>query len=379
MKDHRRDFLKKAFLASAAVATAPLLAAAHSRDEVKPELSHFIKNKTNQTAKKVLRNWVWINPDINMSMQQMEATYRAYAKAGITGVFFENDSEKHFKSAKGQGLETHRWMWTMNRGEKKLLQQHPEWYAVSRSGKSCATQPPYVDYYRWLCPSKATTLEYLEKQVSDILALDYVDGIHLDYVRYCDVILPVNLWSNYDLVQTKEMPDYDFCYCDHCQKSFTEWCGETLSDITYPEASLSWRQFRYNQVTNIVNHLSATAHSVHKKITAAVFPTPEVARRNVRQDWTYWDLDGVCPMIYHGFYKENTRWIGDAVAEGVHFLHGKMPLYAGLYLPDFKSSGDLKNGIRYALNSGAGGISFFGKVTDGDLACLEEVTRQFLA
>jgi len=84
-------------------------------------------------------------------------------------------------------------------------------------------------------------------------------------------------------------------------------------------------------------------------------------------------------MIYHGFYKENTRWIGDAVAEGVHFLHGKMPLYAGLYLPDFKSSGDLKNGIRYALNSGAGGISFFGKVTDGDLACLEEVTRQFLA
>jgi len=379
MKDHRRDFLKKALLASAGVATAPLIAAAHRTAEGQSGIQPSFKNAGKKAAKKVLKNWVWINPDQNKSTQEMDTTYSAYAKAGITGVFFENDSEKHFRSAKRQGLEAHRWMWTMNRGEKELLQAHSDWYAVSRTGKSCATQPPYVDYYRWLCPSKATTLEYLQKQVQDILSLDYVDGIHLDYVRYCDVILPVNLWSNYNLVQTKELPDYDFCYCDHCQESFTNWCGETLKDITFPEASLSWRQFRYNQITNIVNHLAEIAHGTNKKITAAVFPTPEVARRNVRQDWTYWNMDGVCPMIYHGFYKENTRWIGDAVAEGVHFLHGKMPLYAGLYLPDFKSSGDLKEGIRYALNNGAGGISFFGKVTDGDLACLQEVAGQFLA
>ena len=206
-----------------------------------------------------------------------------------------------------------------------------------------------------------------------------MDGIHLDYVRYCDVILPVNLWSKYNLVQTTELPDYDFCYCDHCQESFRNWSGADLQSIAYPEASLSWRQFRYNQITNIVNHLAALAHGAGKKITAAVFPTPEVARRNVRQDWTYWNMDGVCPMIYHGFYKEHTRWIGDAVAEGVHFLHGKMPLYAGLYLPDFSGTGDLKDGIRYALENGAGGISFFGQVTDGDLACLQEVSRLFLS
>ena len=372
MQDQRRKFIKQTLLATAGVAAAPLAMAASSH--VRTKVGSVI-SKAN--AKRALKHWVWINPDPKMSVEEMQKTYASYAKAGITGVFFEQDSETHFRTAKKEGLETHRWMWTMNRGEKELLKAHPDWYAISRTGKSCADHPPYVDYYRWLCPSKDTTLNYLEQQVSAILALDYVDGIHLDYVRYCDVVLPVNLWSKYDLVQTTELPDYDFCYCKDCQQHFQSWSGQRLEDITYPEASLSWRQFRYNQITRVVNHLSAVAHQNGKKITAAVFPTPEVARRNVRQDWTFWDIDAVCPMVYHGFYKEPTRWIGDAVADGVHFLHGKMPLYAGLYLSDFKDSGDLKAGIRYALENGAGGISLFGHVTDGDLACLQEVSSVF--
>ena len=49
---------------------------------------------------------------------------------------------------------------------------------------------------------------------------DYVDGIHLDYVRYCDVILPVNLWQNYGIEQTRELPEYDFCYCETCRAKY---------------------------------------------------------------------------------------------------------------------------------------------------------------
>jgi hypothetical protein len=102
-----------------------------------------------------------------------------------------------------------------------------------------------------------------------------------------------------------------------------------------------------------------------------VFPTPEIARRNVRQDWTNWNLDGICPMIYHGFYKEGVGWIGDAVAEGVHFLAGKFPIYAGVYLPDFKNDDEVKTGIQNALKNGAAGISFFGNVTPGVLDALK--------
>ncbi|MGZ3927214.1 MAG: hypothetical protein ACXVJG_09680, partial [Mucilaginibacter sp.] len=97
-----------------------------------------------------------------------------------------------------------------------------------------------------------------------------------------------------------------------------------------------------------------------------------------RQDWTNWRLDGVCPMIYHGFYKEQVSWIGDAVAEGIHFLAGTFPLYAGLYLSDFKSDDEIRQGIQYALKNGASGISLFGDLTKGNtLNILHEETNGF--
>ncbi len=319
-----------------------------------------------------IKHWVWENPNRKETDEELKAKYSGFYDAGIRGMFFESDSERHFRIAKKAGLETHRWMWTMNRGDKDLLENHPEMYAVSRNGKSCATDPPYVGYYRWLCPSKPETKEYLAKMSKEILDKDYVDGLHLDYVRYCDVILPVNLWKNYGIEQTKELPEYDFCYCDTCRSNYKEAYGKDPLDLEFPDQSPSWRKFRYEQVNNIVNHLAEIAHSRKKPITAAVFPTPEIARRIVRQDWTNWNLDGVAPMIYHGFYRESTKWIGDAVEEGLHFLCGKFPIYAGLFIPDFKSDEELEEGIRYAMKNGASGVSLFGRVDERVLGILKK-------
>jgi len=324
--------------------------------------------------KQKLKNWVWINPNQKDTDDDLKARYISYKAAGITGIFFENDSERHFRAAKANGLEAHRWIWTFNRAE--LIKTNPDWYSKNRNGESCADKPPYVDYYRWLCPSRPEVQQYLEQQVNDILTKDYIDGIHLDYVRYCDVILPVNLWSKYNIEQTKELPQYDYCYCDVCRAKFKEEYGTDISDIQYPDANLSWRLFRYNNITRVVNSLSAIAHQHKKVITAAVFPTPEIARRNVRQDWTNWKLDGVCPMIYHGFYKEKVGWIGNAVTEGIHFLNGSFPLYAGLYLSDFKSDEEISQGIHLALTNGASGVSFFGNVTPSVLNNLtQEISK----
>lgn len=320
--------------------------------------------------RKKIKNWVWVSPNPKDQDDELKARFASYKAAGIHGIFIEADSERHFRMGKAAGLETHRWMWTFNRAE--LVNSHPEWYSKNRKGESCADKPPYVGFYRWLCPSRPEVQQYLEQQVTEILSKDYVDGIHLDYVRYCDVILPVNLWSKYNIVQTSELPEYDFCYCDVCRAHFKNQYGIDLSEVQYPEASLSWRLFRYGNITRVVNSLSDIAHRNHKKITAAVFPTPEIARRNVRQDWTNWKLDGVCPMIYHGFYREKTPWIGDAVAEGVHFLAGEFPLYSGLYLPDFKDAEDVRQGIRHAIKNGASGVSFFGSPTPQVLDVLQQ-------
>lgn len=326
----------------------------------------------NRKQTQQIKNWVWENPNQKETDEELAGKYGSFYEAGITGIFFEADSERHFRIAKKAGLETHRWMWTMNRGEKELLENHPDWYAVSRDGKSCATEPPYVGYYRWLCPSRPETKEYLTQKSREILEKDYVDGLHLDYVRYCDVILPVNLWENYKIDQTKELPEYDFCYCDTCREKYKAEYGTDPLELEFPDQSPSWRKFRYEQINGIVNHLADLAHSYKKPITAAVFPTPEIARRIVRQDWTNWNLDGVCPMIYHGFYRESVKWIGDAVAEGKHFLCGKFPVYAGLFLPDFKSDDELSEGIRFAMENGASGVSLFGSIDERVLNILKK-------
>lgn len=354
---NKREFLKAGLLATVA-----------SQLPVKSQASAAVTNK----KKKVMKNWIWINPNQKDTDDDLRTNYTAYKEAGITGIFFENDSERHFRAAKAHGIEAHRWIWTFNRAEMVTL--HPEWYSKNRNGDSCADKPPYVQYYRWLCPSRPEVEQYLTDTVDKILAKDYVDGIHLDYVRYCDVVLPVNLWDKYKIEQTKELPEYDYCYCEVCQAKFKEQYGKDIKEIQYPEASLSWRLFRYGNIIRVVNSISAVAHQHKKPITAAVFPTPEVARRNVRQDWTNFKLDGVCPMIYHGFYKEGVNWIGDAVAEGIHFLDGKFPLYAGLYLSDFNNDDEIRTGIQLALSNGASGISFFGRVTPSVLDILKQQT-----
>lgn len=320
------------------------------------------------TGKLKGKHWIWINPDPEDPADSLEYRYRKYKDSGIVGIFFEQDSEKHYRIAKKTGLEAHRWMWIMNRAE--TLKSNPEWAAVNRKGEGCAVTPPYVDYYKWMCPSRPEVAKHIAEDVKQQLGKDYVDGIHMDYVRYCDVVLPVNLWEGYGIEQTSEHPEYDFCYCDVCKQKFKEEYGINVDEIKYPQESLSWRNFRYNAVSAVVAQVVREAMAAGKPVTAAVFPTPDVAKRIVRQDWTNWELSAVYPMIYHGFYKEPVRWIGDAVAQGVRGIDGRFPLYAGLYLPDFKSEAEFETGVRLALQNGAEGVSVFGDPGDGYLRIL---------
>lgn len=354
---NKRDFIKTSLLTTLGAAAYKPVFGSQPQDKGKPaELKH----------------WIWVSPDPAENPALLWKKYMEYAKAGIKGIFFEQDFENHFRAAKSAGLEAHRWIWTLNRTDEDLLKNHPDWYSVNRKGESCATNPPYVGYYRWLCPSKPEVTEFLAGQVKTMLQKSYIDGIHLDYIRYADVVLPVNLWEKYGIEQTSELPQYDFCYCATCREKYKAQTGIDPLDLKFPDQSPSWRRFRYNQVNTLVNHLADVAHQLKKPVTAAVFPTPEIAQRLVRQDWTNWNLDGICPMIYHGFYRESVGWIGDAVNEGVKALCGRIPLYAGLFLSDFKSDDEIQKGITLSLQNGASGVVFFGSVDSKVLTILEQ-------
>lgn len=354
---NKRNFLKSLGLGSLAISAAPL---------------GSVARQSARSAPRSISHRVWINPDHKDTEAELRERYAAYKQAGIRDLFFEADSAPHFRIAREQGLKAHRWMWTMNQGDQAQMAAHPEWYAISRKGESCVDHPPYVGYYRWLCPSKPEVLEHLKQQVAGIVSRKEVDGFHLDYIRYCDVILPVNLWSKYGIDQSKELPEYDFCYCETCRNLYRQQTGKDPLDLEHPDQSPSWRRFRYERINNVVNTLAGVAHQHKKPISAAVFPTPEIAKRIVRQDWTNWNLDAVMPMIYHGFYRENVDWIGDAVDEGVKDLHGKFPLFAGLFLPDFNGNyADLNLAVKLAVKNGAAGVSIFGDVTQEVLKALK--------
>ena len=244
----------------------------------------------------------------------------------------------------------------MMRGEN--VKAHPEWYAVSRSGVSTATKPPYVDYYKFMCPSRQEVRAYLREVVREIASVDGLTSVHLDYIRYPDVILPVALWPKYNLVQDREYPDFDFCYCDVCRQDFERQSGVDPKLLSDPPSSRAWLQYRYDTITSVVADLAVVTHRAGKLLTAAVFPTPDIARALVRQDWTKWKVDAVLPMIYNGFYKEGVPWVERATREGVRALAGRIPLYAGLYVPDLPPA-DLAAAIKGALTGGASGISVF--------------------
>jgi len=327
--------------------------------------------------KSARRNWAWLRGDTT-DTEAWKRSLAALKAAGFDAVLIGGDAafyRTHVPIAREAGLELHAWMFTMMRAEN--VTTHPEWYAVSRSGVSTAVKPPYVDYYKFMCPSRPEVREYLRGVVREIAAVDGLGSVHLDYIRYPDVILPVALWAKYNLVQDREHPEFDFCYCDVCRANFRKESGLDPLALPDPPASSAWLQYRYDSITRVVGELYEVAHAAGKPLTAAVFPTPAIARKLVRQDWTKWKIDALLPMVYNGFYKEDVAWIERATREGVQGLAGRIPLYTGLYLPDLPPA-DLARAVERAIAGGANGISVFegSMLTPDYLKALAPVLRR---
>jgi uncharacterized lipoprotein YddW (UPF0748 family) len=305
------------------------------------------------------KNWMWTGGGAELKPDEQKRRLERFREAGIDALLLGGFNADVLAGAKEQGLETHAWIWALCRGDKELLEKHPAWYDVSRRGDSAADKPPYVDYYHFLCPSRDEVRDHLAKIVADLGNTANLDGIHLDYIRYPDVILPVGLWKKYNLVQNEELPQFDFCYCEVCRKAFKQQTGEDPLKLPDPPANDAWRQYRYDSVTKLVNHLAEVAHGKGKQLTAAVFPTPILAKKLVRQDWVHWNLDAVLPMIYHNYYNEKPEWIERAVKEGVRALPANRPLYAGLHLPNLPGD-DFDRAVEFARAGGAKGVALFG-------------------
>lgn len=305
-------------------------------------------------------HWIWDRVPADQDPAALQRRCAEIRAAGIGSLLLGGATAEACRLAAGEGLQTHAWTWTLCRGGEELLAAHPEWYVVSREGKSACEHPPYVPYYHFLCPSRPEVREYLRGEVGRLAATEGLAGVHLDYIRFPDVILPRALWEKYGLVQHEELPPFDFCYCAVCREQFRAQTGVDPLELPDPPGHEVWRRFRWDAVTALVNELVQEIHRAGKLATAAVFPSPRIARRLVRQDWPTWNLDAVLPMVYHSFYNEGIAWIESTVQEGVAALPADRPLYAGLYLPELQGAGEFEQAVVAALRGGARGVALFG-------------------
>ena len=335
---------------------------------VRYTLNHEGRFGVEKITPRLVKNWMWMRLKADKSSADYTKEFKLMKDCGISGVMFEGYDERIYKLCKEAGLEAHYWKWTMNR--KEVRETHPEWFAVNRKGESGYDKPAYVDYYRFLCPNHEGVAEYLAQDYVKISKLPYVDGVHLDYARFPDVILPVSLWKNYGIEQTKEMPEYDYCYCDVCRAKFKEMTGVDPLDLKFPMQSQSWVNFRLDGITRVIDTITKTAKANGIRISSAVFPGPSMAKSMVRQDWGNWHLDAYFPMIYNGFYYEGSEWIGRSVKESVQTINGKAKIYAGLFFPDIKD--DFEGALDAAFDNGASGVSFFDGPTEEYLLKLKQ-------
>ena len=302
----------------------------------------------------------WANGSKKFDKKVWVEKFSQYKKLGISEVLVHAKADylrQLLPLAQKYQLKIHAWMWTLNRPNDQTAMQHPEWYSVNRLGKNSLEYRAYVDYYQWLSPFHPGAREHVKNNVRELAVLQGLASIHLDYVRYVDVILGADLQPKYGIVQDHEMPEYDYGYHPIARQGFKKIFGRDPIDFEHPELSTEWRQYRLNAVTSLVNELVEIAHAKGQKMTAAVFPFPEMSRQMVRQAWNDWHLDAAYPMLYNNFYREGINWIGFATEQGVRDVD--FPIFAGLYSPALRDPADLEKAIRLAKARGASGISIF--------------------
>ena len=330
--------------------------------------------------------WAWLAGKLSFTDEDWEYYFGNAAKAGIDAILLEChpgvpdpewlredfvDAEaieiinRALPFAKKHNIELHGWMWTENRGELTLREAHPEWYMVNRNGASVTVNKLYNrEHYRFLCPYQPGVIEYLKERAAELADIEGLAGVHMDFIRYPDVILPNKLHASRGVVQDREYPEWDHCYCDVCRALFKEKTGIDPLDLEDPPQNDEWKQFRYDGIVKVASEVAKTIKEHRKIASAAVFPHPDTARKLVRQDWPrFRNVDYFFPMVYHLFYvdRDNHEWITAATKAGVEELkanHNPAKQTAGLFIGHVPID-SISHMIQLAVDGGSQGICFF--------------------
>lgn len=301
--------------------------------------------------------WVWMHADPNKTATDWNKDFEKLQNAGFTGVLIGSNIEvlkMAIPEAKKHNLEVHAWMWTMNRGDADS-----SWLSVNQFGKSLAEEKAYVNYYKFMCPALHEVKSFLKSKIDGLAAIEGLDGIHMDYIRYVDAILPVGLQPKYGLKQDSIFPEFDYGYHPYMTELYKQKTGIDPFKLPNPATDPDWLQFRLEELNKTVRELRDYIHDQGLEATAAVFPTPSMAREMVRQEWNTWALDQYFPMVYHNFYNKDIEWIKSVTGENKSIIPVNYKIITGLYTPALKNPQEFQWAIQAVKEGGADGVAFF--------------------
>jgi uncharacterized lipoprotein YddW (UPF0748 family) len=215
--------------------------------------------------------------------------------------------------AHAAGLRVHAWVNVLslaaNRNAPLVTALGRDAVMVDQRGRSVLDYPklevPQPDrrYYRmgtpavWLDPGAPGVSEYLADTFSELIhRYPALDGLHLDYIRYPDV-LPFSPGSRFGV-------GLDFGYGEKTRERFRTETGLVAPFGDSLANANAWDQWRRDQVTGLVGTLreSAQAQNPAIELSAAVWTYADRAYLSQGQDWRGWIEDGLIdlavPMTY---------------------------------------------------------------------------------
>jgi uncharacterized lipoprotein YddW (UPF0748 family) len=217
------------------------------------------------------------------------------------------------RRAHAAGLRVHAWVNVLslarNRDAPLLRALGREVVLVDRHGRSLLDYPdlkvpaPHGLYYRMGTPGVyldpgASGLAALLAETFEELLVRYpeLDGLHLDYIRYPDV-LPFVPGSRFGV-------GLDFGYGEQTRARFRRETGVEAPTGNATRNANRWDDWRREKLTEVVAAIAARARATRPEIalSAAVWTYADRSYLTLGQDWRRWLEDGLLdfavPMAY---------------------------------------------------------------------------------
>jgi len=260
------------------------------------------------------------------------ARYRTQYAGNIMEDYGRQDLLRHMiREAHRRNLEVVAWMHGVQ--HKQMWEAHPSWREKNADGTD---YKPDADSY-FLCVRNPEVMQWWLGLLDDLFR-SYPDLDGLDLAEF-----QLDLWGDHA------------CHCQQCRSQFAQ------AHPGKAAPSDSWRQFRADGLTRIIQASARLAHGYSKEVHVTTVFT---ARRDGKlmtaaqvRDAIGFDLDGVLrgadrpdvvqaeliwqqwAATYHDRNTFTPEWTRSAVVQAKDMLRGRAKLIAHVEVTDFGSGG----------------------------------------